>query len=294
MLSYANGYRVESKYPRTRCKPHTDQAMNRLQAELHRLYLSHELQIECQDPADPDRGLIDAKGQVRAMVMEVARQAGWDGVAALWHGIQNDLDLPAPAIAVSGIDGYQVWFSLLEPVSVAQAQEFLESLRLRYLGAIAPKHIAMKPAADTAAPFLVQHSQLVPALQGETGRWSAFVAPGLARMFADEPWLEGAPSPDAQANILANCECITPADFRLAQERLRLLRPQIARDRQATPVDSTAVDDRWQAARPACPYDGTDPKRFLRAVMNDPAAELRLRIEAAKALLPYFAGDGRG
>lgn len=47
--------------------------MNRLQAELNRLYLTRDRQIECQDPADPDFGLIDANGQVRAMVMEVAR-----------------------------------------------------------------------------------------------------------------------------------------------------------------------------------------------------------------------------
>jgi len=33
---------------------------------------------------------------------------------------------------------------------------------------------------------------------------------------------------------------------------------------------------------------GMDPKGFLLGVMNDPAVELHLRIEAAKALLPYF------
>ncbi|NTV11175.1 MAG: terminase small subunit, partial [Zoogloea sp.] len=31
-----------------------------------------------------------------------------------------------------------------------------------------------------------------------------------------------------------------------------------------------------------------DPKGFLLAVMNDPSAGAGLRIEAAKALLPYF------
>ena len=31
-----------------------------------------------------------------------------------------------------------------------------------------------------------------------------------------------------------------------------------------------------------------DPKRFLLEVMNDRSVELQLRIEAAKALLPYF------
>lgn len=261
--------------------------MNRLQAQLHRLYLSHDSHTEGPDPADPDLGLIDANGQVRALVMEVAQQAGWDAVAALYQGIQDDLDLPAPALAVSGIDSYQVWFSLSEPVLVAKAQDFLESLRLRYLGVIAPRHISMKPTADAGAPGQARHSRLVPALQGETGRWSAFVAPGLASMFAEEPWLDLPPSSDAQANILSRFECIKPADFQKAQELLGPVSPQATCDPQSAPIDRTAVGDRLLGAGQASSYDGTDPKRFLLAVMHDPAADLSLRIEAAKALLPY-------
>lgn len=268
--------------------------MNRLQAELHRLYLPHDTQVECQDPTGQDLGLINANGEVRAMVMEVARQVGYDAVAALWQGIQDDLDLPAPAIAVSGIDGYQVWFSLLAPVTVAQAQDFLESLRLRYLGAIAPKHVGMKPAADASALRQAQHSRLVPALQVETGRWSAFVAPGLASLFADEPWLDLPPSPDAQANILSRFECIKPADFRLAQARLRPVGAPVTHDLQAAPADMSSAGDGLVGARQASPYDGTDPKRFLLVVMNDPSVALHLRIEAAKALLPYFEGQYQG
>lgn len=30
-----------------------------------------------------------------------------------------------------------------------------------------------------------------------------------------------------------------------------------------------------------------DPARFLRAVMNDPSADARLRVDAAKALMPF-------
>lgn len=249
----------------------------RLQTELHRLYLSHVAQSECQDPAGEAIRLIDADGRVRAMVVEIAQQAGWDGVAALWQGIQDDLDLPAPAIAVSGIDGYQVWLSLSEPVPVAQALDFLESLRLRYLGAIAPKHISMKPQANDSAPGQVQQARLVPARQAESGRWSAFVAPGLAGMFADEPWLDLAPSPDAQAKLLSRVESIQPAEFRQAQDRLRPAGAAI--DRATAPVAAGTA------------HGGQDPKRFLLAVMNDPATALHLRIEAAKALLPYYESD---
>lgn len=257
--------------------------MNRLQAELHRLYLSDKPLTEGQDSVDPDRGLVDANGQVRAMVMEVARQAGWGAVGALWQGIQDDLELPAPAIAVSGVDGYQVWLSLLEPIPVAHAQDLLDLLRLRYLGDIAPRHVRMLPAAEAGAPPQTRLCRLVPALQAETGRWSAFVTPGLASMFADEPWLDVPPNPDAQANILSRLECIKPADLQRVQNRLR---PVVAEAPQAGPVDQTAVGDSLVVAGQTSPYDGSDPRRFLLAVMNDPAVELRLRIEAAKALLP--------
>jgi len=38
---------------------------------------------------------------------------------------------------------------------------------------------------------------------------------------------------------------------------------------------------------------GRDPKRFLLHVMNDPSVPLGLRIDAAKALLPYPDDDAR-
>lgn len=266
--------------------------MNRLQTELHRLYHPHDAQSECQDPASEAISLIGADGRVRALVVELAQQAGWDRVAVLWQGVQNELDLPAPAIAVSGIDGYQVWFSLAEPVPIAQALDFLALLRLRYLGATASKHIRMNPQANDSAPWQAQHARLVPARQGKTGRWSAFVAPGLAGMFADEPWLDLPPSPDAQASLLSRFESIQPAEFRLAQDRLRPAGPLTARA-TASVTAVTTGDDRL-AAKQEQAREGLDPKRFLIGVMNDPATELRLRIEAAKALLPYFESEFHG
>jgi len=91
--------------------------MNRLHAEQRRLYL-------VADPCRENDTLIDSHGRVRALVVDVAQQAGWDAVAALYHGIQNELELPTPAIAVSGGAGYQVWLSLVEPVPVVQAHVF--------------------------------------------------------------------------------------------------------------------------------------------------------------------------
>jgi hypothetical protein len=212
--------------------------MNRLQAELQRLY-----------PAGPDGG-------VRAMVLELARPASWEALSAAWRGVQLDLELPAPAIAVSGSDGYQLWFSLSEAVPAAQASAFLEALRRRYLADIAPERIAT-------------HSRVLPPVEAAPGRWSAFVAPDLAAVFEDEPWLDLPPGADAQSDLLSGLQCTKPGDFKRALERL-------------TPVPiGPAVE-----ARVATVGD-PEPRRFLLGVMNDPAIDLHLRIEAAKALLPY-------
>jgi len=256
--------------------------MTTLQAELRRLYLLENASSDAQDPASDEPGLIDTNGCVRAMVLEVALLAGCNGVTALWHGVQDELELPAPAMAISGVSAYQVWFSLREPVPVAQAMAFLEALRLRFLADVAPRHVVMRPCADASGQ--THHAKLVPARQMETGHWSAFVAPGLISMFADEPWLDLSPSPEAQAKLLANFESIQPDGFRRAQERLRPHGAAAAPEAQAAPADTTG---HTQA------HEGADPKGFLLSVMNDPAMDVNLRIEAAKALLPYYEAPRR-
>ncbi|RYG88656.1 MAG: hypothetical protein EON59_03725, partial [Alphaproteobacteria bacterium] len=128
--------------------------MSRLQAELQRLYG-------------------DADGGVRAMVLELARPADWEVLSRVWRGVQADLQLPAPAIAVSGTDGLQLWFSLQEPVSADRAGAFLAQLRARYLAGTAPARLRAMPSAG-AAPW---QAPAVPALQAGTENWSAFVAP---------------------------------------------------------------------------------------------------------------------
>ena len=60
----------------------------------------------------------------------------------------------------------------------------------------------------------------MPALQAESGHWSAFILPHLAAMFADEPWLDMKPSPDAQADLLLRLKSLSPADWRRAQLQL--------------------------------------------------------------------------
>jgi len=251
--------------------------MNTLQTEFHRLYLLDNPPSDVRNLPGSQPVLIDAGGRVRAMVLEVAQLAGCECVVALWHGAQDALGLPAPAVAVSGTSGYQLWFSVREAVPAAQAMAFLDLLRLRFLPEVAPRYVAMWPVADASGQL--QHAKGVPALQADTSHWSAFVAPGLISMFADEPWLDLPPSAEAQAKLLANFESVSPAGFGQALARLQPTSAATASDAGLAPVYPTGQTKA---------HEGADPKRFLLTVMNDPTTELGLRIEAAKALLPYY------
>ena len=76
--------------------------MDRLHRELHRLYAPR---LRGEPDARPGLlKLVAADGRLRAIVLEVARPADWDLLAAVWKGVQTELELPAPAIAVNGQD----------------------------------------------------------------------------------------------------------------------------------------------------------------------------------------------
>lgn len=216
--------------------------MNRLATELHRLY------------ATP------AAGEVRALLLELARPADWDALGALWRGVQADLGLPAPGIAVSGTDGMQLWFSLQQPVGAALAADFLARLAARYLPAIAPARLRLLTGGQLPT---------VPAQDAASGNWSAFVAPDLAPVFVDTPWLDIPPGADGQADLLARLDSTKPAAFDAA---LQALAPVAAAPAPAGATPQHASTD-------------VDPRRFLQGVLNDTTAPLALRIEAARALL---------
>ena len=245
--------------------------MNRLQSELHRLYLPRS-QAQVETDAHPS-ALIDPSHKVRAMVMELARPPSWELLSRVWQGVQGELELPAPAIAVSGVDGLQLWFSLAEPIMALQAHAFLESLRMRFLPDIDSRRIRLMPAADASALHPERHAMRVPALQEQTGNWSAFVAADLAPVFADTPWLDIPPNEEGQATLLRGLNVIKPAVFEEALKRLEPITPS-ADARRAHPQPVTVIADEA-------------PKRFLLRIMNDDSVALALRIEAAKALLQH-------
>lgn len=264
--------------------------MNRLQSELHRLYLPRS-QAHGEDEAQPS-ALIEPPDRVRAMVMELARPPSWELLSRVWQGVQAELELPAPAIAVSGIDGFQLWFSLAEPIGAPQAHAFLEALRSRFVPEVEPSRIRVMPASDATALRQERHARLVPARQESTGNWSAFVAADLAPVFADTPWLDIPPNEEGQAALLRGVQTMEQAAFEAAVRRLG----QSTQGPQPTAaLAATSGDVPLTPARPATAVatavataaaDG-DPKRFLLQVMNDDTVAMALRIEAAKALLQH-------
>ena len=245
--------------------------MSKLSLQLHRLYAADPSLA----PAEPgELALVDAHGLVRAMVLQWGAPADWPRVSAVWQQVQSDLDLPAPAIAVNGEDAYQLWFSLQDPVPAEEATAFLAALRQRH----APGHaqqatLRWMPATDmdmACAPAPIR----VPAQQTQTEQWSAIVAPDLAPMFADTPWLDLPPSADGQAELLSHLGSITPKAFQAALLRLRA---------EPSATSAPEPDARGTGSAGAC----TDPHQFLLAVMNDDSLAWALRIDAAKALLPF-------
>ena len=244
--------------------------MNRLDAELDRLYGA--------SPQEPR--LVDAAGRVRALVLEVVQPAGWDALSEVWHGVQMELELPAPGIAVSGHDGLQLWFSLAAAIPARLALDFLEALRTRFLAHIPASRVRLWP--DAAEP--TRHAALIPAAQADDEHWSAFVAPDLVALFSETPWLDVEPGEEGQAALLRGLQSIKREAFDAALAGMQASASQAAASAHAL----VHVVNAPAAGATATPEG--DPRRFLLRVMNDESVVLALRIEAARALL---ASGGR-
>ena len=259
--------------------------MNRLQSELHRLYLPRSAAPAETDA--PRADLIDPLDRVRALVLQVTRPPSWQVLSKVWQGVQAELDLPAPAIAVSGTDAIQLWFALAEPVPIAQAHAFLDGLRSRYLPDIEPGRIGLMPALDASALHPARHARLVPARHEPSGNWSAFVAPDLAPVFGDTPWLDIPPGEDGQAALLSGLETMEQTVFEAAVKRLGSSANRAPPTEAVAVASATPADAALTKTRPMSAATDEDPKQFLLRIMNDATVALALRIEAAKALLQH-------
>ena len=183
-----------------------------------------------------------------ALVLQWRGPQAWAYTATVWEGVQSAWQWPAPAIAVNGVDGYQLWFGLQTPVSSEHAHAWSEAVFARWT-----------PEAPTHQRARLEATPCPPMQDARTGQWAAFVTPGLAPVFAETPWLDDAPNAEGQADVLSGL--------------------------QTVPADAWAAALQTASAAPLAPATSTDPRAFLLAVMNDASVEMGLRIQAAKALL---------
>jgi hypothetical protein len=138
-------------------------AMNRLPLELNRLYGLGPIPMDGA-AAQVVGGTGDG---LRAAVLAVVLPAGWEQLSSVWRGVQSDLGLPAPAIAVSGADALQLWFSFASPTSSSAAARFLQGLRARYLAGVGSSQVRVYAEA-AGLP-------MAPCVEITPQRWSAFV-----------------------------------------------------------------------------------------------------------------------
>jgi hypothetical protein len=244
---------------------------SRLSVEIQRLY---RVPGDTPVPGEQALPLVGPEGRVRAMVISLSRPADWSVLSAVWRGVQADLELPAPAIAINGVDAYELWFSLAEPVPQDDAQAFLLGLRQRYLADVKPQRLQLRPSRNGEQAML--STPLIPAPQGDSDNWSAFVAPDLAAVFGDEPLLDLPPGEDAQAELLCRLKVISRSAFEAALAQLRA--PEEVPTAKVAISPITAQGEAMMGR-----YE--DPKLFLKAVMNDASVPITSRIEAAKVLL---------
>jgi hypothetical protein len=142
-------------------------------------------------------------------------------------------------------------------VPASQAQDFLELLRLAY----APE-IEFAPDAATAPVYLP------PCLNPRSGKWAAFIHPGMGASFADESGLDMPPPAAGQVAFLEGLDSITAEQFDTALARLEPPAPAPVR----------------QAVAPARPDEGT-PDGLL---LKDATLEDIVRVLHARNIEPTF------
>ncbi len=132
-----------------------------------------------------------------------SEDAHWTDLCTVANAMQVQLGLPAPAVSISGTNSFGLWLSLAEPVTTALVRQFLDLL------------CDGRPNADSALVALP------PCLNPDSGKWAAFIHPGLGASFCDEAGLEMAPPYAGQAALLEGLQSITADQFRNALNLLQ-------------------------------------------------------------------------
>lgn len=167
--------------------------MSKLTAELERLY-----------------------GDSRAIALsfrkrkEDGEDGHWERLCAAANALQEELGLPAPAVSISGDGAYGLWLSLEKPLAVERAQEFVALLCAAYCPELEPSAKAIdKPLA------------LPLGLNQSTGKWAAFIHPGMGVSFAGDEGLEMQPPDAGQLALIEGLQSISEDQLAQAVARLR-------------------------------------------------------------------------
>lgn len=196
--------------------------MRKLMSELTRLYepagtlppdvLEQRLLGHSSEPVR----LATEDGFTRALVigfkqMRNGDEAGhWQLLCSVANALQTELGLPAPAVSISGADGYALWLSFEAPVPQAQAERFTDLLRMAYFPALDPNPVSVSTVAE-----------LPPCLHPVSGKWAAFINPGLGASFAGDTGLDMPPPFAGQIALLEGLHSISPSQLAQAIETLR-------------------------------------------------------------------------
>ena len=163
--------------------------------------------------------LVSEAGQARAMIFDfdgVAQGKGkehWEALISLSTRMQTELDLPAPAVTISGRKGWGLWLSLEQPVPVAHAQLFVNLVYKEYLANIPKDQIDLRPDVHQVSSAAQAVIKLPPCVHRASGMWAAFIDPSTGGDYVEVPGLQEAPSMAAQAELLANVKSISPQQF---------------------------------------------------------------------------------
>jgi hypothetical protein len=216
--------------------------MEKLIAELSRLYLAPEA-VTREALAQHILGkttlaikLTTADDLTRALAITFRKAFGdgetghWERLCKVANALQADLGLPAPAVSIDGASAYRLWLSLETPVAASEAQDFLALLRQAYF-----PELELAPDAATAPVYLP------PCLNPRSGKWAAFIHPGMGASFAEESGLDMAPPMGAQVGFLEGLDSIADEQFRQAVRKLEQRRAPAPARAPAEPVSTAAL-----------------------------------------------------
>lgn len=158
--------------------------------------------------------LVTADGLTRCVVVpfdkapDGAGRDGWTRLCEAAHALQAGHGLPAPAVSIDGEHGFCLWISLEAPVPAALAERFAELAHAAWSPASAPRGDARAVA-------------LPPCLNPRTGKWAAFIHPGMGASFAEDAGLDMAPPLGSQVGFLEGLQSIGARQFMHALDALR-------------------------------------------------------------------------